>query len=551
MNRRLRPLVSSCALLAATIALTLPALPAHAAHIFIDPGHGGIYSNANLASLGIYEKNVNLQMALRLRAELVRRGHTVSMSRTTDVAVGLTDRPTWKYTDATDKWTWVADGITRYADGVPRDDLQARCDLANAAGADLFVSVHNNGDASTLASGYETFSAAAEDRLGALLAGYVHDAVIDATPLRDRGAKSTAFYVIKWSHMPAILIEGGFLTNAADRAYVTSASGQTTIAYAMADGIEEFLASDPYRQLWPRLAGDTRYGTAAALSLDGWPDGAQTVLLATGEDWPDALASAPLAGTLDAPLLLSAPATLPVETAGELARLKPERIIVLGGTGALSSEVASAAAVAAGLTPDDVTRIGGLDRYETSARIADEVGVPEDGRVCVATGSSPADAVSISAYAGANEIPILLVDRSAIPTATADFAEANADTWRSTLIVGGTTAIPDAVVASLPDRTRYAGIDRYATNAAVLERLYNSGSIFYVVNGEAYPDCLTAGVRGAKNSGAIMLVRPRTLGDHQRLYIENHESLIWAIRMVGGTDVLPRIHEWMIDKALR
>ncbi|MHB1477262.1 MAG: N-acetylmuramoyl-L-alanine amidase, partial [Coriobacteriia bacterium] len=77
MNRRLRPLVSSCALLAATIALTLPALPAHAAHIFIDPGHGGIYSNANLASLGIYEKNVNLQMALRLRAELVRRGHTV------------------------------------------------------------------------------------------------------------------------------------------------------------------------------------------------------------------------------------------------------------------------------------------------------------------------------------------------------------------------------------------------------------------------------------------------------------------------------------------
>jgi len=550
MNRRLRPLVSACALLAATIALTLPALPAYAAHIFIDPGHGGIYSNANLASLGIYEKNVNLQISLKLRAELVRRGHTVSMSRTTDVAVGLTDRPTWKYTDVTDKWAWAADGITRYADGVPRDDLQARCDLANAAGADLFVSVHNNGDASTLASGYETFSAASEDRLGAQLAGYVHDAVIDATPLRDRGAKSTAFYVIKWSHMPAILIEGGFLTNATDRAYVTSASGQTTIAYAMADGIEEFLASDPYKPLWPRLAGDTRYGTAAALSLDGWPDGAQTVLLATGEDWPDALASAPLAGALDAPLLLSAVETLPVDTAGELARLKPEHIIVLGGTGAIASEVASAAASAAGLTPDDVTRIGGMDRYETAALIADEVGVPADGQVCVVTGSSPADAVSISAYAGANEIPILLVG-STVPTATAAFADANADTWRSTLIVGGTGVVPDAVVADMPGRTRYAGIDRYATNAAVLEKLYVTGRTYYVVNGEAYPDCLTAGVRGAKNAGAIMLVKPRTLGDHQRLYIENHESIIWAIRMVGGTGVLPPLHEWMIDKALR
>lgn len=549
MNRRLRPLVASCAFIVATIALTLPASPAHAAHIFIDPGHGGIYSNANLASLGVYEKTVNLQISLKLRAELVRRGHTVSMSRTTDKAVGLTDRPTWKYTDTTDTWAWAADGITRYADGVPRDDLQARCDLANAAGADLFVSVHNNGDASTLASGYETFSAASEDRLGALLAGYVHKAVIDATPLKDRGAKSTAFYVIKWSHMPAILIEGGFLTNATDRAYVTSTSGQTTIARAMADGIEGFLDSDPYRQLWPRIAGATRYGTAAALSRDGWPEGAQTVLLATGNDWPDALASAPLAGALDAPLLLSATDMLPVETAEELARLEPERIIVLGGTGAISSEVASAAATVSGLV--GVDRIGGANRYETAALIAAEVGVPEDGRVCIVTGSSPADAVSISAYAGANEIPILLVGDSTIPSATATFADANTDTWLSTLVIGGTAVISKSIETTLPTPTRLAGPDRYATNTTVLDQLYPSAGTYYVVNGQAYPDCLTAGVRGAKDGGAIMLVHPRSLGSHQRLYIENHESLLQSIRMVGGTGVLPTLHDWMIDKALR
>ena len=75
---------------------------------------------------------------------------------------------------------------------------------------------------------------------------------------------------------PAILAECGFISNPADRAYVTSASGQSTLARAMADGVDAFLASEPYRQQWPRISGTTRYGTAAALSLDGWPTGART-----------------------------------------------------------------------------------------------------------------------------------------------------------------------------------------------------------------------------------------------------------------------------------
>ena len=53
------------------------------------------------------------------------------------------------------------------------------------------------------------------------------------------------------------------------------------------------------------------------------------------------------------------------------------------------------------------------------------------------------------------------------------------------------------------------------------------------------------------SAGAVMLVQPRTLGNYHRLYIENHETLMRSIRMVGGTGVLPIMHEWMIDKALR
>ncbi|MHB9005223.1 MAG: N-acetylmuramoyl-L-alanine amidase family protein, partial [Coriobacteriia bacterium] len=97
-------------LFGALIIASIAPSSAHAAHVFIDPGHGGPYSNANLPSLGIYEKNVNLAVSLALRTQLVARGHTVTMARTTDRAVGLTDIATWKYTSATDRWAYAKDG---------------------------------------------------------------------------------------------------------------------------------------------------------------------------------------------------------------------------------------------------------------------------------------------------------------------------------------------------------------------------------------------------------------------------------------------------------
>lgn len=559
MIRSHRPIVASCALIAAAFALILCPRSAFAAHVFIDAGHGSVLTEGGGVDPGAVakdsagrvlatEKDVALQIAQRLATVLRARGHTVTMYRTGDVTADLADRMTWQYTTESDTWAWARDGAIWQ-----RDSLQARCDAANTAGADIFISVHLNSFTTTAANGYETFSTT-EDRLGASLASYVQKEVIASTPLLDRGTKSEAFYVIRWSHMPAILAECGFISNPADRAYVTSASGQTTLATAMADGVDAFLKSDPFRQQWLRISGTTRYGTAAALSADGWPLGAGTVLLATGENWPDALASAPLAQKLGAPLLLSASNTLPPDTAAELERLAPDEIVILGGDAAISAGVANAAAAAAaaaGVSPARVRRIAGEDRYETAALIAAEVGVPADGRVAVVSGSSPADAVSISAYAGARSIPILLTIPSRLSTATADFKTAHADTWRSTLVIGGTAAVPEAVSAALPAPWRIAGPDRYATNAEVLDKLHTTAGFYYITNGEAYPDCLSAGVRAARSSAAVMLVQPRTLGNYQRLYIENHEKLIWAIRMVGGTDVLPHIHEWMIDKALR
>jgi putative CocE/NonD family hydrolase len=91
-----------------------------------------------------------------------------------------------------------------------------------------------------------------------------------------------------------------------------------------------------------RVAGPTRYATAAALVGEAFPDAVDTVLLATGEDFPDALAGAAAAGALGAPVLLVRPDDLPQDSADQLRRLSPSRVLVLGGTAAVDDTVMDA-----------------------------------------------------------------------------------------------------------------------------------------------------------------------------------------------------------------
>ena len=97
-----------------------------------------------------------------------------------------------------------------------------------------------------------------------------------------------------------------------------------------------------------RLAGNDRYGTAAAISAATFKPGVPVVYLATGLNFPDALAGAAAAGATGGPLLLVTTTTLPPATAAELARLKPARIVLLGSKAVVASEAGLAAEAAAG-----------------------------------------------------------------------------------------------------------------------------------------------------------------------------------------------------------
>lgn len=259
-----------------------------------------------------------------------------------------------------------------------------------------------------------------------------------------------------------------------------------------------------------RLAGSDRYATAALISRASFGAGAPVAFVATGVNFPDALAGAAAAAYLRGPVLLTAPGALPAATAAELARLRPARIVVLGSTSVVSDAVARALSAYA-----PVSRVAGADRYATAAAVSRAVfpsGVPV---AYVATGANFPDALAGGAAAGRERGPVLLVSGSAIPAATA--AELQRLRPARIVILGSTGAISDGVAAQLwgygAQVTRLAGSDRYATAVRVSQSGYgaNVPATVYVATGANFPDGLSGGPIAGIAPGPLLLVPANAL----------------------------------------
>lgn len=178
-----------------------------------------------------------------------------------------------------------------------------------------------------------------------------------------------------------------------------------------------------------RLQGDDRYGTSAAVADFMAPEGS-TVWVASGTNFADALTGAAAAGAQAEPILLVHPDRLPASVDLELQRIKPDQILVLGGTAAVSVEVEGQLADHA-----PVTRLAGQTRYETAAVIADSF-EQDSGTVYLASGSNFPDALAGAAAAGASDSPVLLA-RTATALSAATEAALNDLEPRRIVIVGG------------------------------------------------------------------------------------------------------------------
>ena len=261
-----------------------------------------------------------------------------------------------------------------------------------------------------------------------------------------------------------------------------------------------------------RLAGLDRYATAAAISAANYDPNVSIAYLATGSNFPDALAGAAAAGFQHAPILLVTRDSIPSATALELTRLHPGRIIVLGSTGAVSTAVSDAAQA---YTSGGVTRLAGDDRYATAAAISAATYAPGVSIAYVATGLNFPDALAGAAAAGSKGAPILLVGRDTIPDATA--AELTRLAPGRIVVLGASGVVSDVVKAGLATFTtgevsRLAGVNRYATAAAISADAYAPGvSVVYLATGANFPDALAGAAVAGSRGAPILLVTKDTI----------------------------------------
>ena len=176
--------------------------------VCIDPGHGG--EDPGAVCNDVEEKVVNLEISLRIRPLIEAMGYGVVMTRTTDITLSL----------------------------------QERCNIANNARADIFVSVHNNAYLTT-SEGTETFCYYDSEE-GRRLATLIHNQVVKRIGLTNRGVKEAGFYVLKNTDMPAALLEGAFITNPEEAELLQDPEFQQEIAEGVAEGVHKYLI-DPGR----------------------------------------------------------------------------------------------------------------------------------------------------------------------------------------------------------------------------------------------------------------------------------------------------------------
>jgi putative cell wall-binding protein len=256
-----------------------------------------------------------------------------------------------------------------------------------------------------------------------------------------------------------------------------------------------------------RMAGVDRYATAATISSWHFAPGVPVAYVATGRNFPDALAVGPVAGLQRGPVLLTDPSSIPDSTRSELARLRPQRIVVVGGEGVVSPGVVQQLQA---YTSQPVGRLAGPDRYATAAQVARASFSPGVPAVFVATGRTFPDALTAGPAAAALGGPVLLVDPTSIPQATAD-----ALAWlqpRKIYIVGGPGVVGDGVAAALQGYSaepvaRLWGADRFATAAAVAQAFFGGPRFaVYLATGRNFPDALTAVPAASVNGAPLLLV---------------------------------------------
>ncbi len=288
------------------------------------------------------------------------------------------------------------------------------------------------------------------------------------------------------------------------------------------------------------IEGADRLKTAVAVSKLLYPNGFEssksdkTVVLATSGQYADALSAGPLAAHYgNAPILLSRAETLSADVEQELKRLKAKRVILVGGTAALSSSVESKLK-SMGMSTE---RLSGATRYETNEKI--NAKLPSADGVFVTAGDNYPDALTAASVAVVKEWPIVLVREgldvpNSLKTAFGD----------EVVIIGGTSAVPASLETAVKREIgadgvrRLSGKTRYETGTAAIDFFAKefASNRLIVSTGTNYPDALVSSAVSARYDAPLFLVPDDSMPSALTQSLTQHstEKLINRTYYIGG-----------------
>lgn len=299
-----------------------------------------------------------------------------------------------------------------------------------------------------------------------------------------------------------------------------------------------------------RTAGNNRYQTSAYLSKIFSSETTNTVIITSGENFPDALTATALAGAYSAPILLTEKSQLSTDVINRIREIKPEFAFIIGGEASVSIGIEDKLDEM-GLS---VARIAGVDRYKTANKIASAM-IDKKGAsfVFIVNGGNFADALSISAVAYREKAIILLSDGNSLPGNQLDILEGLHDI----VIVGGESAVSKDLENFLKNQRnnvlRISGNDRFETafnfatfstqdpkyknqnvNLEPFEKIFSTNVCPIFVNGLNFADALSAAPWGANENSAIYLTPSNALPDIITENIDVFKDILFYFRIAGG-----------------
>lgn len=308
-----------------------------------------------------------------------------------------------------------------------------------------------------------------------------------------------------------------------------------------------------------RLAGPNRYATAAAIAEETFAaNGSKTVVMASGTNFPDALAGAYLAGLDNAPILLTDPSVLPPETLAALKALKAATTVVIVGGATAVTPAVTTTLTNNGFT---VTNVAGPTRYDTMQAIDTQnpakvgtVGGATTG--ILATGNNFPDALGAGPLAFGHNFPIVLTDGSQTTVTAQALAVIKTDKITHLIEVGGSAAINPAQLTQLTGMgitiDAESGPDRSATSAALANDAINLGLVgnthLNIANGfdpdvlggsglpaGFTPDALAGAPHGGAEGAPTLITLSPTSGGSVGGFISAHAFTLANGHIFGGT----------------